>query len=132
MQIKISLGENKNYSVHKIEERAKEPSLRKVSPTHLQRPQGLIPVSSLLFLFLFMVASIFLDTKLHKIELCWLTVSDLRPHSFITCAIPMKFFSDNKTKRHMNKYKNYKNLQGMALEQFREVFTCWINTVTLR
>lgn len=120
MEIKIILDKNKNYSVHKTEKRAKEPSLRKVSPTHLKQPQGLIPVSSPLFFFLSMVASTFLDTKLQKIELCWLAVSDLRPHSFITCVIPMDFFSDNKTKRHMNKYKNYQNLQGMSLEQFRK------------
>lgn len=69
MQIKINLDKNKNDPINKIEERAKEPNLRKVGP-HISkdlRGSYLYPL-----LFLSMVTLGFLATKLHKIELCWL------------------------------------------------------------
>ena len=70
--------------------------LQNVGPIHLQGLQGLITVLSLFFIFLSMVTSIFLATKLHKIELCWLAVFELSPYSFITQVIPKGFFSNHR------------------------------------
>lgn len=71
MPIKLNLDKNKTDSINKIEERAKEPSLRKVGP-HISKDLRGSYHYHLLFLFLSMVILVFLATKLHKIKLCWL------------------------------------------------------------